>query len=538
MADELWPPETPGIVYPYGRLPSDPVNRSEVSEELWGYLRAHGWYVTKDNPDRAYPPQRPMIVTSPYGSASAVGMEIASGPRDSTISEYSRTGTGTDWRYIAQRAITGEFLDMDLPLHRDELTWELSGPGALRGTISPDVGLLRAEDGRLLLEEWGTLIYAEADGEIRWGGILINSHWDGANWEIECAGFSTYPGGQPYGAEFSQTGADPGEVIRHIWEHLQSYQDGNLNVRVTNSVTGAMVGLPKGPVTRDQVPLSVWDYLQRANWTYRDGDTTGRIYPPGYDGQIPPNSNSDPLDPYELLWWEAPDCGTAIDNLVRDVPLDYVERHAWDGNKIRHEIQLSYPRCGRRRNDLAFIQGDNVVSVVAPETDGEYYANFVLGLGAGEGSGAIRRTTAQSDGRLRRASVYSGKDTTSAAQLDNAIANELRKRQNLLKIDSIEVQDHPNAPIGSWALGDDILVRANIPWLGDIELWCRITGWSLTSNTRATLRLERSDAFSYAAEETNPGEGPITRNGEDVPYPASSKYPEDHGLFPNDPAVA
>ena len=61
----------------------------------------------------------------------------------------------------------------------------------------------------------------------------------------------------------------------------------------------------------------------------------------------------------------------------------------------------------------------------------------------------------------------------------------------------MDVMDHPNAPLGSWQLGDDVLVRADLPWLGEVEVWVRITGWSLTGESTATLTVQRSDLFRY-----------------------------------------
>lgn len=351
------------------------------------------------------------------------------------------------WRYIAQRATTGEILDFEVPLHRDELRWDLSGAGSLRGTVKPDTGTMRAHDGRLLLEEWGTFLYAEADGEIRWGGIVVSSGFDGPSWKIEAAGFASYPHGLPYAGSYATAGADPADVVRHLWEHVQSYADGDLGLAVTGDKTSAVIGTAE--------------------------------------------------EPYELHWWEAPDVGSEIDSLAKEALFDYAERHFWDGEEIRHELQIGYPRLGRRRDDLAFIQGDNVASVVTPELDGEIFANEVLGIGAGEGPGSVQRTTAVRDGRLRRTYVYTAKDVSSVPRMDALIRNELTRRQQTLSISSIVVRDHPNAPIGSWSVGDDVLVEADLPWLGEIALWCRITAWALTSDTTAALTLSRSDSFSY-----------------------------------------
>lgn len=367
------------------------------------------------------------------------------------------------WRYIAQRATTGEFLDMELPLHRDELSWDLSGAGSLRGTVAPDVGALRLDDGRLLLEEWGTLIYAEADGIIRWGGIVISSKFDGANWSVEAAGFSSYPHGLPYEGEYSEIQVDPADVVRHIWQHLQSHPDGDLGVVVTGSTDRRI-----GTEPRD------------VEFTTDGGETVA--FEAG---------------PYTLEWWEAPDCGAEIDSLVSETPFEFTEHHEWDGDEIRHEIRLGYPRIGRKRTDLAFVQGDNVTSVVAPELDGDDFANAVLGLGAGEGKGALQRSTAVRDGRLRRTHVYTAKDVSSVSRMDARIQSELQRRQDLLTITEVTVQNHANARIGAWSLGDDVLIEATLPWLGDVAIWSRIVGWTLITENTAKLSLARSDSFTY-----------------------------------------
>lgn len=366
----------------------------------------------------------------------------------------------SEWRYIAQRALTGEFLDYDVPLSRDELGWALSGAGSFRGTCSPDTGRLRGSDGRLILEEWGTLLYAEADGEIRWGGIVISSSFNAGAWALEAAGFATYPHGIPYTGDYSRIGIDPLTAFRELWTHVQSHPDGNLHVTVDSTA--------KTPV--------------------RLG--TAAIAAKGDEAAVA-------ADPYALSWWEAPDCGTEMDNLARETPFDFVERHYWTGDTIAHTIDVGYPRLGTRRADLSFVQGDNVISLVTPTVDGDDYANEVLGIGAGEGKASVQRTIAVRDGRLRRTAVYTAKDVKQSSRLDALIRDELTRRRNMLEITSITVRNHPSARIGSWQVGDDILVQAELPWLGEIALWCRITAWAMVSDDTATLTLARSDSFRY-----------------------------------------
>lgn len=373
------------------------------------------------------------------------------------------------WSFIAQRAVTGEFLEWDLPLRLSELTWELSGPGVLSATLSPDVGALRGGDGRLILEEWGTYIFAEADEQIRWGGIVTLSEFDGDSWKLEAAGFSGYASGIPYLGEFSQIGVDPADCVKEIWRHIQEYPDGNIDLTVIADPTPIRLG------------TDAWDETVTAD----DGTTSVQHHD---------------AEPYLLAWYEAPDCGQELNDLAKATPFDYVERHYWASplqDEIVHELQVAYPRVGRKRDDLAFVQGDNVLNVAAFESMGSSYANEVTGIGAGEGRAAVHRTTSRPDGRLRRAAVYSDKAISTTDRMDAIIADELEARRGLLQITSIDVVSHANAPIGSWQVGDDILVRTDVPWLGEVDLWCRITAWSVTGEHTATLTLARSDSFRY-----------------------------------------
>lgn len=489
------------------------------------------------------------------------------------------------WRYIAQRALTGEILEWELPLDRDDLTWDLSGPGSLRGSVAPDIGTLRAHDGHLLLEEWGTFLYAEADGEIRWGGIVQASGFSGKTWTIEAAGFSSYPTGIPFGGTLVGVDVDPADVVRQLWAHVQGFADARLGVTVVGSTTTrvgtdsdrqlalatadeaeakrqrdvavaaltqaraaltarrtdltaatkartaatrlvtqrkqeltaasktgnasaiaaaqAALSAAEGAVTAaDAVVATRQAAVTAASATVTDREavvvaTRAGVTAATEKRKTAASAVKDDGGAYKLQWWDAPDVGREIDALAKETPFDYAERHFWDGDTIRHEVQIGHSRLGRRRTDLSFVQGDNVTSVISPGRDGAGFANGVFGVGAGEGAGALRRTTAVRDGRLRRVAVVSAKDVTSTARLDAEIRDTLSRSDLGLVIDRVDVRDHPNAAIGSWAVGDDVLIEATLPWLGDVALWHRITSWTLTSDYTATLHLARSDSFTY-----------------------------------------
>lgn len=491
------------------------------------------------------------------------------------------------WRYIAQRAISGQFLHYEVPLNRDELSWALSGAGALRGTVTPDVGRLRAADGRLLLEEWGTFLYAESDGEIKWGGIVVSSEFRDEEWTVEAAGFTTYPNGMAWDDIINEVDTDAFKVTRQIWLRLQAKPDGDLGVAVilngqpprlgTADVESrsASYGLTERVALSDvdtarkealeemgweqrkvgaivylyrptkSIPYRIAlgnttnltrDVLTGRGWLFTDdflflrapdyggtilddfGDPTrGILLADGWsaqtvDGQaalVPPTTRTildydqdiavGKGEPYRLLATNTPDCGQEIDNLAKQTPFDYTETHSWNGENIAHRVDLYYPRAGRQRTDLAFVQGSNIAEVVQPSIDGDEFANEVIGLGAGEGDLALRRTIAVRDGRLRRTAVYTDKAVDDTARMDALIRDELAWRSNLLTISEIVVRDHENAPIGSWALGDDILVDAELPWLGEVQIWCRVVGWSLIGEDTARIALVRSDTIAYGA---------------------------------------
>lgn len=493
------------------------------------------------------------------------------------------------WKYLVQRATTGRWLHTDLPFDRDSLRWELSASGALSGAVAPDLGGMLAEDGKPLLDEWSTLIYVEADGIIRWGGIVISSKFAGSQWKVEAAGFTSYPHGVPFGGSWALAKVDPAKIVRDLWAHVQGYPDGDLGVTVKGS-TSLRIGTDS--TAKLEAATAAWEsakaaynaankvlkarqavetaerkkysplvktrsakYKARtaaskalsaakktgnagqiaaaqaaydaAKAAYESAKATAAAQKAVVDARAATKkAQSDVVKPlkttldaraetkrlakeaetadggaYKLEWWDSPDVGDEIDSLAQETPFDFTETHKWNADKtdITHTVTVHYPRAGRRREDLAFTLGENITEFAEPFRDGDRFANEVIGLGAGEGAGSLRRTTAVRDGRLRRPYVLAAKDVTKATRLSALIRDEHIRRKRPLTIPSITVRDHPHAPIGSWVLGDDILVKVTVPWLGDVSIWHRIVGWELLTEHTASLDLERSDTFTYGA---------------------------------------
>jgi hypothetical protein len=162
---------------------------------------------------------------------------------------------------------------------------------------------------------------------------------------------------------------------------------------------------------------------------------------------------------------------------------------------------LGTPRIGRKRADLRFAQGENIVALAKPEGMGDEYANEVIVLGRGEGQkmkrAQVADTAAWASSRLRRVATVTDKTLSSATALRKRGQQELAGRTAALQIPAIQIVDHPNARFGSWSLGDDIRVQLHLPWIGDVDVWHRIISDEISADGFITLTLKRSDSFHY-----------------------------------------
>ncbi|MGW7090114.1 hypothetical protein ACWGH2_42395 [Streptomyces sp. NPDC054871] len=396
------------------------------------------------------------------------------------------------WRYIAQRSTTQDFLDWDVPFVADSVPkGELNGPGAMSGTINPEyMRLMSKPDGLPVITEWATTLYAEHNGHIRWGGLVTKVGFQGQAMRVECAGYAAYPNGMPYigstiksGGKIKQKWAYDGkdknhdgyidgskpkrkmparpkdkigrrwdayDVVRHIWDHLQSYKDGNLHLQVDRHDSGHLLGSSNGQ------------------------------------------------DPWELKWWDTPDCGSTITEVMNLAKGDYRERHRWDGSreKINHFLDLGTRRLGTTRKDLRFASGENIVEIATPGGQGDSFANQVYVLGRGSGSKTARARVVDYDKRLRRARVITRKSTANQRLLTSYGKTERSRHTAQLTIPSIAICQHPNAPLGSWLLGDRILVQVDVPWVGELALWHRIVAEEIDPAAgTAVLTLTRPDHY-------------------------------------------
>jgi hypothetical protein len=91
------------------------------------------------------------------------------------------------------------------------------------------------------------------------------------------------------------------------------------------------------------------------------------------------------------------------------------------------------------------------------------------------------------------------------------LVNNIRERSiGGLDIQALTIHEHPNAPISTLSVGDDILVQADVPSYGYVQLWVRILSIvSTDDDERVQLTTSASSNFLYSStiEVTDSGSG-------------------------------
>lgn len=484
------------------------------------------------------------------------GGRLSPPPEFELVSPQYIPPSGRGLRFIVQDTVSGEFKDWDLPLTNVELTYTLSGPTLLKARLGPEYPEAREYQ----LDAWSTWIHVEQDGLIRASVIVQPLAVDGEDLIIDGIGVTGYPAGIPYMSQLQEILIDPAEIIRRIWSHLQTYPDGNMGVTVSNTATPLRLGDPerwefdidadgvqkvkdvpgkptldgqgqpedmKSVIEDDTLVMvkqneafsGTWAGLQQLGYTAKTYQNIQVMYPKvgdlyrakvfgkQYATQTLPVVKYVAAKPYELVWWDEKDCGSEIDSLAAAAPIDYVEVCTWNAGRtlVDHHVQLGFPRLGTRRFDLRFVEDENLMEAVFARETPDQYASQVIVRGSGEGRDSIRGYAGgRNPRRLRRVVAVTDQTVTNATQANAVARAELTRRLAVTSVESITVDaNHPNAPIGSFAVGDDILIQAQIPYIGTLKLWHRITSitWA-PDDGFAKLAVRRSDQFNYGPNAT------------------------------------
>jgi hypothetical protein len=357
-----------------------------------------------------------------------------------------------EWSYYAGR-LTGDGNVTDIielsDLKVSQVDRTLSAPSTWRGSINTEIKELKGNNGRPILEPWNSVIMAEAAGHLRAYGIYRRPTFNGNTWDLDIIGLSGYPLGMPYDGEREFVREDPLNIFRHIWDHLQSRPYGNVGVTIDDTTTPVRVGTPAS--TTD---VGAFD-----------------------------------SGPRKLNWWDTHDLGAEIDGLARETPFDWVERVEWNVNQPSCRIETGYPIIGDRKT-LRFVLGENLET--APSVTGGDFVNETWVLGNGEGRARIKGRAGIADGRIRRIKVVEDQDERALARANSRAARALAMNRGQLVIDTIEISDHPNAPISEIELGSEYALYAETDH-ALIDDFVRVVGIaeSPDATDRATLTVIR-----------------------------------------------
>lgn len=399
---------------------------------------------------------------------------------------------------------------------------------------------------------WETAIYAMLDGLIRAGGIVKDVDPEGEKLSISCVGFIGYLTGMPQTGGKNYILTSPWTIAEDIWSLLQAEPGSNLGMQlVTHGSNPIKLGqypgvssLREGTKLKSQLLPGMnftWAWKTPKDHPAAPGPTYGvatrtfspytstrfcvvfnsaktlsvitdpsvKTLPSGYtvvglvDKTYAAPTGDDGADsppaPYSLHDYDTPDLGEKMTALARLGQFDFTERHELtDGDlPIKHYMDATWPSAGSRRSDLRFVVGENVMEMPGVEMDGDDYANEVLVQGAGEGSSMIRQSwSIPNRTRLRRVKVITDPTLRANKEALSRAQAEGKKYAGDQNITQLLVANHPNAPLGSWGLGDILPFRGNgAGWAGDVKMEVRVLSYTLNPETNdfATVTVARKD---------------------------------------------
>ena len=369
-------------------------------------------------------------------------------------------------KLIVERALTGEILTRDLvTLEPPEVVRTLSGPSTIRFQVRQGDPSMEG----IVFKAYGHLVHAEikkTDGT-RWivaSGIVQPPEIDGESGAITITaqGFSNYPDKIPWLQNWNPIAVDPFEVIHKIWNHVQSYPQGALGVTVSPTSSNTLL-LPGFYYDGSEFVADFFAYFVRAA-DYRD-------------------------------------CLEEITSLCRDVPIDYYEKSEWNSNRtaINKTLQLAYPRGGVQQNNIMFRQRENVLGMTpAGEMDMDYVSDVIV---KGWFPGKMYSSTLSNADTSRYRRVVKDEDALINSRERTAVwaRRKLALRQVPQHWASIVVDMyHPNAPFGTFDVGDDILISGEMPMVGRTSQWHRILTMQPNDATgQMTITTKHVDGFNY-----------------------------------------
>lgn len=428
-------------------------------------------------------------------------------------------------QFIVERYLAGEIVEWDLPLKDAEVTFELNREMMITGYLSADYVASVAQG--MGLFPYNDCIHWVRDGVLRGGALIQPVAYDSdGNVVITARGWSTMLD-VPIINGFSANGQESVvNVIHPLFNYLNdSVLGGNVGFFLSlqgqfNSLGGSgsyitTVDQPpggrsgEGPTGDGRVQAFATGSLGGGSSDVGSGSSGGSSGSLGGSFIGPPNSQNTGTNAtgqdkgqYLVMPWEAANGLEELRTLAEGNPADIVEHEEWDGatNNIKKTLKIISPRIGTSRNDLRFVEGENILQTFAASTSADDYANAILVIGSGsDDQHVVAYKYLDITNAARRVHVIED-ETIYNVKIANAIANlELAQRSQAIHISSIVIDvDHPNAPIDSVKVGDDIRVHASLPFIGPQIVWHRIVSIRYRpGETSAEIGLARSDSFNY-----------------------------------------
>lgn len=374
---------------------------------------------------------------------------------------FSDTGR---FRFIVEEARTGTILCRDLVVSKTKILRALSGAA----NIQFDVNYHDQSAKDIEFKPWGQLIHVEKEvlgNRIIWAtGIVQPSKVDKKTgvMHLEAKGFSSYAKGMPWLENWNPLACDVFEVVHKIWTHLQSYSAANLGIEVYPAESG-IVMLPGYAFDGNILNLDFFAEFIRAS--------------------------------------DKQDCGDHIDKLARDTPFDYVEQSEWniDRTAIHKKIYLGFPKAGVDQDNLMFILNENVIEASPHiETQIDWVSDVIVD-GWFPGSVYSSQLTNADPKRFRRVVNQDDARINSNERAAAWTKRKLTKRQTPSYWDSVIVDmGHPNAPFGTYDVGDRIWVQGYMPFIGDVKQQHKILAIAVDEEKGVCeLTLMAEGAFNY-----------------------------------------
>ncbi len=374
------------------------------------------------------------------------------------------------WRFAVED-INGNILTRDLIVQNAKIVRYLSGPATIEFDLSPNEPSVQMSDGSgpIQFKPWGHLIHCFKEdvlgNEMCWAsGIFQPSQINPETgmMAVRAQGFSAYAKGIPWLENWNPIAVDPFEIVERIWNHVQSYDHSNLGVTVYPTSSGMQI-LPGMSFNNETLVLDFFAIFIRA---------------------------SDKVD-----------CGEYINKWARDVPFEFVEESEWNVGRtgIIKKIRLGYPSAGTVQAALSFRINENIMQATMKDEPEISWVSDIIIDGFFPGKVYSSTLSNADPSRLRRVVNETDVSINSNERAQAWANRKLTRRQIPRYYESVIIDPyHPNAPFGTYDVGDTIHVAGIMPWKGEVSQPHRIMaiGWDEAKGV-IQLNLMAEGAFNY-----------------------------------------